>query len=174
MSSLLHELHLRSRRTLVVATLGVVAAGAAVLGVAPSAPAVPAPPAPPAVGHFVCYTATTTGFDPPQAVLLKNQFSPNGFTTPIGPTQMHCNPVKKTLPNGHTFPMVNPKAHLLCYAIQPSSQPPVRVIVTNQFGKAQLTTGQPSSLCLPTWKNPTAPTFPPAPQPPAPRRRPPP
>jgi hypothetical protein len=105
----LQTLLLRSRRPLVVATVGMVTAAGAVVGVATSAPAAPAPPR---VGHFVCYTASATGFTPPPTVLLQNQFSTAGFATQVGPTQLHCNPVQKTLPSGQIFRMVNPKAHL--------------------------------------------------------------
>jgi hypothetical protein len=118
---------------------------------------------PAGLDHFVCYTssATTTSF--PQrakAVMLKNQFAPNGFLAATSLLNQHCNPATKFV--GETkFSPQNPQAHLACFALNPNTQPrPVNVIVENQFGKADLVTGNVRSLCLPTWKNPQEPNFP--------------
>ncbi|HET9894574.1 MAG TPA: hypothetical protein VFQ44_06530 [Streptosporangiaceae bacterium] len=114
--------------------------------------------APPPVDHQLCYTASATGFKIPQGVILKNQFSPNGFAPVIGGLAIHCNPVQKTLPSGQKFPITNPDAHLACFTITaPISQPTPTVQVTNQFGSATLVPSQPNLLCLPSWKSLTGP-----------------
>ena len=121
---------------------------------------------PPGLDHFVCYAASGTGFKTPN-VLLQNQFSPKGFQAATGAVVSHCNPVVKTLPSGAVTGVRNPRAHLACVAIKPATKQPSMVVdVVNQFGKARLTTGAPFALCLPSWKNPTTPKFPPATQPP--------
>src|SRR5205814_653784 len=52
------------------------------------------------------------------------------------------------------------------FGLSPNTQPPPRnVDVSNQFGSAQMVTGDIRTLCLPTWKNEQAPEFPNDPQP---------
>ncbi len=111
------------------------------------------------VDHQLCYTAVGR-FKPPVTapVRLINQFSPNGFVPKINPTlALHCNPVIKTVVGGQTFGVTNPHAHLGCFPITESQQKPFKVLVTNQFGQALMTTGQPNLLCLPSWKSLTGP-----------------
>jgi hypothetical protein len=132
-----------------VAALGVAGAVAATASAAPAKP--------PPVSHQLCYRAKAVGFKPPKTVVLKNQFSPNGFVAKVGPAVAHCNPVKKILPTGKIFPIVNRNAHLVCFVIAEKKQPTPNVVVANQFGNAKLTTGQPNLLCLPTWKSLTGP-----------------
>ena len=114
------------------------------------------------VDHQLCYTAVGK-FKPPTAVPVRliNQFSPNGFVPKINPgLVVHCNPVIKTVvtPAGpKTYPVTNPHAHLGCFPITESQQKTWKVMVTNQFGQAVMTTGQPNLLCLPTWKSLTGP-----------------
>lgn len=113
--------------------------------------------APPPVDHQLCYTASAAGFKIPPGVVLKNQFSPNGFTPTISSLAIHCNPVQKTLPSGQVFPITNPNAHLACFTITAPTQPTPTVMVTNQFGSATLVPSQPNLLCLPSWKSLTGP-----------------
>jgi hypothetical protein len=151
--------------TVVVLGAGGTAAGAAMASAtAPVTPHVAAPPPP--VDHHLCYTASGTGFKIPPRAVLKNQFSPKGFKVKIGKAVIHCNPVKKILPSGKVFGITNPNAHLACFKITAAKQPTPTVIVSNQFGKAELTTGQPNLLCLPSWKSLTGPPHKKAPQPP--------
>jgi len=120
----------------------------------------------PTTDHFLCYSATSTAFSPPVSALLKNQFNMSGFSvTPVAVTE-HCNPVQKKLPRHRVTPISNPAAHLLCWSITTSNQATFTVDELNQFGTAQLTTGQPDSLCLPTWKSLTGPPDQSPPQPP--------
>lgn len=113
--------------------------------------------APPPVDHQLCYVASATGFKIPTGVVLRNQFSPNGFVPTIGKVAFHCNPVQKTVPTGQVFPITNPNAHLACFTITEPTQPTPTVKVTNQFGTATLVPGQPNLLCLPSWKSLTGP-----------------
>lgn len=135
--------------------IAVVAIPGAVVGVAAASPSLAA--APPPVDHQLCYTASATGFTVPPGIVLKNQFNTGGFTPTVRSLVIHCNPVQKTLPNGQVFPITNPNAHLACFAITAPTQPTFKVMVTNQFGSATLTTGQPNLLCLPSWKSLTGP-----------------
>jgi hypothetical protein len=135
------------------AALVLLGGGGAVAGAAAASGAA----APRPIDHQLCYTATAKGFKIPANVILKNQFSPKGFKPAIGPVAFHCNPVKKILPSGQVFPITNPNAHLACFSITAPKQPVHKVIVSNQFGKAKLVTGQPRLLCLPSWKSLTRP-----------------
>ena len=161
-------------RLLVAAGVILVAASAAAVGLE-AGPAVPvgAPraashdvlTATTTLDHFTCYLATagksSTGaatFGTPSAVELFNQFAPKGLYTGLGKIAFHCNPVQKTA-NGTVTPITNPNAHLLCFTTPPLpaaavvSQPTYKVSVANQFGSAELDTGQPVLLCLPSWKS---------------------
>jgi hypothetical protein len=119
--------------------------------------------------HFTCYISTaaksaagTQTFGQPSAVELFNQFSPQGLWSAVGNVAFHCNPVVKTA-NGVVTPITNPNAHLLCFttpkvpAAAVVTAPTYKVSVSNQFGSAELDTGQPVLLCLPTWKSMTGP-----------------
>ncbi len=141
--------------TIAVAAVAAVICGT-VAGIATAAPARPAA-APPPVDHQLCYSASASGFKIPGGVVLRNQFSPNGFSPVIGSLAFHCNPVQKTVPTGQVFPITNPNAHLACFAITTPTQPTPTVQVTNQFGSATLVPGQPNLLCLPSWKSLTGP-----------------
>jgi hypothetical protein len=147
------------------AAAGLTLAGVTIAGVAASAAprtagsASPRATAPPPVDHQLCYTASGTQFKIPAGVRLVNQFSPNGFVPKISPgLVVHCNPVAKTLPTGKVFPITNPNAHLACFTIAaPTAQPTPEVVVTNQFGSAELQPSQPNLLCVPSWKSLTGP-----------------
>lgn len=123
------------------------------------------------VDHQLCYTVTHGKYRIPPAVELFNQFSPHGFVPRINPLPaIHCNPVEKIIVNpagNKKFPIKNPAAHLLCFHMTAAKpQPTPKVIVTNQFGSAELIPGQPNLLCLPSWKGLTGPPHHKVPQPP--------
>ncbi len=126
----------------------------------------------PPVDHQLCYTGKATGFKlpPPGSVRLVDQFAPNGIVPRIGPLALNCNPVQKTvvLSTGlvRTYGITNPNAHLACFSITAATQTARVVMVTNQFGTGTLNVLQPKFLCLPTWKNLTAPPKEPTNQPP--------
>jgi hypothetical protein len=123
------------------------------------------------IDHFACYLAKTANpkstsaqlFTPPAAVSLTNQFTviqlPDGatvqapITASIEGVLSHCNPVQKTVGTPpSTTDIQHPDKHLLCFAVKTNTQPAETVTVTNQFGAGTLTTGQPQTLCLPTFK----------------------
>jgi hypothetical protein len=108
----------------------------------------------PALSHQLCYTATAKGFKIPRKVSLKNQFSPRGFQPRIGALTLHCNPVQKTvLTTKKVFPITYPVGHLACFSITESRQPTQVITLLNQFGTGTVVPGQPSLLCLPSWKS---------------------
>jgi hypothetical protein len=130
------------------------AAGGAAASIAAAAPHHAASHrAAPAVDHQLCYRTGVSGTHIPANVTLLNQFSPNGFHPTITTGVVLCNPVKKTVVGGETFPITNPRAHLVCYKITEPTQPTPTVVVTNQFGSARLVPRQPNLLCLPSWKS---------------------
>ena len=145
-----------------VVVLGISGAVASIAAASPGRVAAGPPP----VDHQLCYGVSATGSKVPAGIVLKNQFSPNGFKPKITKAVAHCNPVAKQVPSGKVFKITNPNAHLLCYQLTAPTQPTPTVIVTNQFGSAKLTTAQPNLLCLPSWKSLTSPPHHKAPQPP--------
>jgi len=151
-------------KLLMATAVVVLGTGGVVASVAAASPGRAAQPPP--VDHQLCYGASATGSKIPSGIVLKNQFSPNGFKPKITKAVAHCNPVAKKLPSGKLFKITNPNAHLLCYQLTAAKQPTPTVVVTNQFGSAKLTTGQPNLLCLPSWKSLTGPPHHKVPQPP--------
>jgi hypothetical protein len=119
--------------------------------------------------HFLCYDASAVpGVVPitaPAGVSLLNQFSSTAFKPKFNPVDLHCNPALKVA-NGKKFPPKSPSFHLFCFAITGKQAPNAHVVaVSNQFGRAKLTTGAPNQFCLPSLKSlQTPPVFnPPAP-----------
>jgi len=147
----------------VASALVVASAGGATVAIsAASAKPTTLPP----VDHQLCYTISVpVPFKIPRGVVLTNQFSPKGFRPTINQAVVLCNPATKTTPT-RTFQAKNPAAHLVCFAIKAQQQPTPIVMVSNQFGKSTLTTGQPNMLCLPSWKSLIAPPTQKAVQPP--------
>jgi hypothetical protein len=94
---------------------------------------------------FKCYSVQ--GANLGATVNLVDQFeSVQGVN--VTKPRLLCNPVDK---NGEGIP--NPLAHLVCYEIK---QPHFRqrdVLVSNQFGQAQLKVKAPELLCVPSTKN---------------------
>lgn len=110
----------------------------------------------PTLDHFLCDSATGTGYHVPKGVQLFNQLQPALFTPSIGNVAIHCNPANKSVPAA-LFPAKNPKAHLLCWAIAYPKFLKTTVTLTNQFGQGAMTANPPTRLCLPTWKSLKAP-----------------
>lgn len=120
--------------------------------------ALPGPTGP--LDHFLCYTAVSVpstvvpGFKPPAAVLLKNQFNPNGYPARLRVVTTHCNPVEKRLRTGEVFKVQNPSWHLVCWSMVAGTSAKTPVVqAENQFGTAVLTTAPPDRLCLPSLKS---------------------
>ena len=164
-------------RVAIASGIAVACATGTVAGVAVASPAAapraaaPAAAKPRPVDHQLCYSVTHGRYKIPAAIELFNQFSPHGFIPRINPVPaIHCNPVKKiivTSTGNKVFPIRNPAAHLLCFHMAAAKpQPTPNVIVTNQFGSAELIPSQPNFLCLPSWKSLTRPPNQKLPQPP--------
>jgi hypothetical protein len=118
----------------------------------------PNPPAQPGgLDHYLCYTVTNDAGFSPVAVNLKDQFgTDNGVIaqttqSATATNQQMCNPVTKTLASGVSYPISNPALHQLCFT-DTRATPNTQVNVTNQFGAGDLTVGQATRLCLPSWK----------------------
>ncbi len=132
-----------------------------------SGPACPNPPTQPGgLDHFLCYPVLSDQFSPP-AVIVHDQFGIRGpvqplpaASTPSTAPNLWCNPAKKILNDvdgvavGPNYPVTNPKAHLYCYWDTASTDTPVNLqaMVQNQFGTTVLSVGQPTRLCVPSWK----------------------
>jgi hypothetical protein len=74
------------------------------------------------------------------------------ITTQVGPSELFCTPVMKTLPKGvKPLPVPAPADHLTCYMI---TGPKVNHVVQaeNQLQRQQLQLGTPAMLCVPTHK----------------------
>ena len=96
--------------------------------------------------HFKCYAVTPTSTHK-RTVTLTDQFGERMAVT--GARRTLCNPVSK-----NDGKIVNPKAHLTCYATRDAAGTfkPRRVRVVNQFGTGTLQVLRPASLCVPSLK----------------------
>ena len=106
------------------------------VGVAP-------PPVPTKPDHYLCFPVDAGSFAPRQ-VSLADQFGTSTDTVVAARTL--CVPTSK---NGSPF--VQPKVHLLCYALK-STTVGHAVVVRNQFGILNGAIGKRSSLCVPSLK----------------------
>ncbi len=118
-------------------------------------PPVFSPPGPNEImpDHFTCYPATyapgSPPFTPPPVQVL-DQFAPAPVSVQIGNPTLLCVPTKKVVA-GKTYPITNPQAHLVCFAV---TQTPIISPVwdENQFGVGELAIRSTSTLCLPSFK----------------------
>ena len=98
--------------------------------------------------HFKCYQARTTTNTPkftPLTVTVDDQFELN--STLVKRPDKVCNPVSK-----NASPVLDPSAHLACYATKPNKIQRRDIVINNQFGKQTLTVVKPDTLCVPTEK----------------------
>jgi hypothetical protein len=105
--------------------------------------------------HFLCYAALGPNFANPTNVSLKNLLNPTPFSPKFVAVSAHCNPAIKrvtTSAGTKTYKILHAYAHLLCWTIAWQNRPQT-VILSNQFGKATMTAGSPTKVCLPTWKS---------------------
>lgn len=113
------------------------------------------PNQPPGLDHFTCYPVKyfpgSKRFRPPAGITLQDQFTTQPIAVTVGLPKLLCLPTEKILPTGQTYPITNPNAHLLCFAV---SQTPIitHIFDQNQFGQGPLTVRQTSTLCLPSFK----------------------
>jgi hypothetical protein len=107
------------------------------------------------VDHFKCYRARGRGFSA-RGVTLADQFETAPLTV-VRP-RLLCNPVDK---NGEGI--LDPAAHLVCYVLRPGSAAARDVTLVDQFATQdartlRLSTRRAWALCVPSEKNPSAPT----------------
>jgi hypothetical protein len=105
--------------------------------------------------HFKCYGVRSRVPFRARDVILHDEFELRAHkaVTPV----LLCNPVRKTMGTGstaRTTPIQHPVHHLVCYSIRdiPLRQtvPARRRFTLNQFGGAQVKTGRPNGLCVPS------------------------
>jgi hypothetical protein len=112
-------------------------------------------PQPPGLSHFTCYPvklpAGTAGYQPPNPIMLKDEFAPKPVQVRVSPVpQELCLPTEKIIGN-HDFKIVNPVTHLLCFPVTKTPIVP-RIWDQNQFGTAELAVHTTKWLCLPSTK----------------------
>lgn len=112
----------------------------------------PSQPQPlPNKNHYKCYDADGAAPIPSRVVTLRDQF---GFNQAIvDSVRFFCNPVDKVV-DGTVYPMVDPKAHLVCYRITttPPNVPTFGIVAKDQFGFWTYQLVREEYLCLPSLK----------------------
>jgi hypothetical protein len=113
------------------------------------------------VDHQLCYAAKGV-FKVPANVKLYNDLYPSGFTPTFisRQSELHCNPVTKTIPTPsgpQVYKVTHPADHLACLELAYGGWTAQNVQVQNQFGTAVLQTKQAGLFCLPSWKSLTGP-----------------
>lgn len=106
-----------------------------------------AQPNPPGVklDHYACYRLSAAKPFKAQKVKLMDQFGASAAT--VVRELFLCAPTSK---NGGE--VINKQDHLLCYVIEGGKNAGKKVEITNQFGKAVLTIGGTTQLCVPSLK----------------------
>jgi len=118
--------------------------------------------------HFECYTAAATttrklraSFTAkPHTLSLKNGFGSGGSTVKIDKVNRQCSPAEQTMHDaGHTVTtaITNGDARLVCWTITAAASQLPSLTLNNQFGTGTVQPTAAKSLCLPSWKNGTAP-----------------
>jgi hypothetical protein len=115
------------------------------------------PTTPPGLNHFTCYPVGDTNgvYKIPPSVLLKDQFArtPVKVNVNVVPAEL-CLPttkIIKTATGAKTYPMIDPKRHLLCFAVTKTPIKP-KVWDENQFGTSVVNIRATKWLCLPSTK----------------------
>lgn len=102
--------------------------------------------------HFKCYEVLETDADHASSATLLDQFHVNDpQRVKVGPSVAFCNPTTKYhAPN--LYPIENRDHHLTVYPIYPHTGRPLKVRISNQFGKQTLNVYQSVALMVPTHK----------------------
>ncbi len=166
----------RTRRSVVLASVAVIAASVSMWSLIPTGSAGATVTA---LDNFECSVAASapTAKVPapfpstPKKESVKNVFAPGGFGAAVGSLQLQCDPTRKTVVSaGHsvTSPITNANAHLACWTVKPNAlKLPSRLTVKNQFGTSGLERTAARGVCLPSWEATTIPPkFPSADTPP--------
>jgi hypothetical protein len=122
---------------------------------------------PSGLDHLHCYRAaqfTQTPFSQPSQVQLQDQFGT--ATVNVGAFVRLCNPTLETREDTpDSFPPQHPDAKLACFTITQTGFQTRKIRATNEFGSALLDVTGPTEMCLPSFENQQANTFPPDTQP---------
>ena len=110
-------------------------------------PAGVALPAIPKANHYVCYPAT--GQFTSRTVWLGDQFGSRNVKV-IRITRV-CTPATKRA-NNQVYPIIDPKLHYTCYAIQYEGAALPPVVTNDQFGARVLKLLPATEVCLPAGK----------------------
>jgi hypothetical protein len=100
------------------------------------------------VDHFVCYGASSS-LRAPSGVRVVDALQRTGFAPQLSQVGEHCNPADLHVPRA-IDKVHYPAAHQLCWTTVDSFEP-LTISIDNQFGTADMTSGSPNQLCLPTW-----------------------
>jgi len=114
-------------------------------------PPVPPPP-PPVRNHYVCYSVI--GSQPlNKAVTLVDQWGTRSYV--VVTPRLLCNPVQKYDSATNTnYPVIDPKAHLMCYEIRETVPGPMNnVTASDQFGVWTFQVLPGTLLCVPALKD---------------------
>jgi hypothetical protein len=102
---------------------------------------------PPVWNHYLCYAALPVTLG--RIVIIVDQFG--NVTRQLLYGRWFCNPAEKTA-DGRFYPIVDPKAHLACYAYF-GGDPMVHPVTSiDQFGNWQFDTLEDYCLCVPALK----------------------
>ena len=125
-----------------IITLSAVATAALGFGIAQAQA-----PNPPGIklDHYACYRLSPAKQFKQQKVKLTDQFGTSAAL--VVREQFLCAPVEK---NGGAIN--NKQDHLVCYVVTGGKNAGKKVEVTNQFGKAILTVGGTTQICVPSLK----------------------
>jgi hypothetical protein len=119
----------------------------------------PVPPPPPkeqlngpdGLSHFQCYRIAPGPIGhQPVAITTTDQFGKQDIV--LGQPIQICNPTAK-VHKDRKFPIINQKAHLICYQIVKQPEAKTRTVDTrNQFYNRKYQTGARISFCAPSYK----------------------
>jgi hypothetical protein len=158
---------LRRRRQQIPAMLAV--ASLALGGVAiATAPASGASTKVPPLDTMLCANMLGSGFHKPiDHVILENAIQPVPFAPSVTHRTFGCNPISFRYGAAHhqttTWSQV-PNDHPLCWGLSYAWKA-YNVDIKNAFGESVMSTGDPTSLCLPSWASTTGPVRPSSPAP---------
>lgn len=116
----------------------------------------PTQPPLPDANHYQCYQAE--GLPVEREVALYDQLGTR--TAFVSFPELLCNPVEKVTPDGISYPIVDPLAHLACYRIEPPVQYLLPAMFQDQFFGGEIRFVDDCLLCVPSTKNIIVPTEP--------------
>jgi len=107
--------------------------------------------------HFLCYSIEPQGTFRARSVVVSDQFGKTKVVA-VKPESL-CTPASK-----NEGPVLDERAHLLCYSLKVPRTFRAPVTIANQLDKAKFTAYRLASLCLPTGKSLSFEVTPPVPK----------